>query len=107
MNPYSLIESRNSRSIFWPGLDAAPTLTGLPRFFTKIAPPDRVGQRKAGALGTRDALMILVTGGAGFIGSNVVASLHEAGRHGIAPHHLLGSGGQWATPAEDPGIAQV
>jgi len=39
--------------------------------------------------------MLLVTGGAGFIGSNVVASLNEAGRADIAVNDVLGSGGKW------------
>jgi ADP-L-glycero-D-manno-heptose 6-epimerase len=39
--------------------------------------------------------MLLVTGGAGFIGSNVVASLNEAGRADIAISDVLGSDGKW------------
>jgi len=39
--------------------------------------------------------MLLVTGGAGFIGSNVVASLNEAGRTDIAVCDVLGSEGKW------------
>src|SRR5579872_3891713 len=39
--------------------------------------------------------MLLVTGGAGFIGSNVVASLNAAGRSDIAVNDILGSGGKW------------
>lgn len=39
--------------------------------------------------------MILVTGGAGFIGSNVVASLNEAGRTDIVVNDSLGSDGKW------------
>ncbi|HXW41108.1 MAG TPA: ADP-glyceromanno-heptose 6-epimerase [Xanthobacteraceae bacterium] len=39
--------------------------------------------------------MLLVTGGAGFIGSNVVASLNEAGRADIAVDDMLGSDGKW------------
>ncbi len=39
--------------------------------------------------------MLLVTGGAGFIGSNVVASLNEAGRADIAVSDSLGSDGKW------------
>jgi ADP-L-glycero-D-manno-heptose 6-epimerase len=41
------------------------------------------------------ALMLLVTGGAGFIGSNVVASLNEAGRTDIVVNDTLGSDGKW------------
>jgi ADP-L-glycero-D-manno-heptose 6-epimerase len=39
--------------------------------------------------------MLLVTGGAGFIGSNVVASLNEAGRTDIVVNDFLGNDGQW------------
>jgi ADP-L-glycero-D-manno-heptose 6-epimerase len=39
--------------------------------------------------------MLLVTGGAGFIGSNVVASLNEAGRTDIVVNDTLGSDGKW------------
>jgi ADP-L-glycero-D-manno-heptose 6-epimerase len=39
--------------------------------------------------------MLLVTGGAGFIGSNVVASLNEASRADIAVSDILGSDGKW------------
>ncbi len=39
--------------------------------------------------------MFLVTGGAGFIGSNVVASLNEAGRADVVVNDLLGSDGKW------------
>jgi ADP-L-glycero-D-manno-heptose 6-epimerase len=39
--------------------------------------------------------MLLVTGGAGFIGSNVVASLNEAGCADIAVNDVLGSDGKW------------
>jgi len=39
--------------------------------------------------------MLLVTGGAGFIGSNVVAGLNEAGRSDIAVNDMLGSDGKW------------
>jgi ADP-L-glycero-D-manno-heptose 6-epimerase len=39
--------------------------------------------------------MLLVTGGAGFIGSNVVASLNEAGRSDVVVNDILGSDGKW------------
>lgn len=44
--------------------------------------------------------MILVTGGAGFIGSNIVASLNEAGRSDIVVNDILGSGGKWRNLAK-------
>jgi ADP-L-glycero-D-manno-heptose 6-epimerase len=39
--------------------------------------------------------MLLVTGGAGFIGSNVVAALNEAGRADVAVCDTLGHDGKW------------
>jgi ADP-L-glycero-D-manno-heptose 6-epimerase len=39
--------------------------------------------------------MLLVTGGAGFIGSNLVAGLNEAGRADIVVSDLLGAQGKW------------
>ena len=39
--------------------------------------------------------MLLVTGGAGFIGSNLVASLNRAGRSDIAVNDSLGNDGKW------------
>jgi ADP-L-glycero-D-manno-heptose 6-epimerase len=39
--------------------------------------------------------MLLVTGGAGFIGSNIVASLNEAGRTDLVVNDVLGSDGKW------------
>ena len=39
--------------------------------------------------------MLLVTGGAGFIGSNVVAGLNEAGRTDIAVNDTLGTDAKW------------
>ena len=44
--------------------------------------------------------LILVTGGAGFIGSNVVASLNEAGCTDIAVNDILGSDGKWRNLAK-------
>ena len=39
--------------------------------------------------------MLLVTGGAGFIGSNVVAALNDAGRADVAVCDFLGHDGKW------------
>jgi ADP-L-glycero-D-manno-heptose 6-epimerase len=44
--------------------------------------------------------MLLVTGGAGFIGSNVVASLNEAGRSDIVVNDHLGSDQKWRNLAK-------
>src|SRR3984957_18112494 len=71
-------------------------------------PPDQAAQccssRRTGAKERLSALvrrkpvrasMLLVTSGAGFIGSNVGASLNEAGRTDIAVNDMLGSDGKW------------
>jgi len=39
--------------------------------------------------------LIVVTGGAGFIGSNIVAALNDAGRRDVVVCDLLGSDGKW------------
>ena len=39
--------------------------------------------------------MLLVTGGAGFIGSNFIASLNEAGRTDIVVNDIVGADGKW------------
>jgi ADP-L-glycero-D-manno-heptose 6-epimerase len=39
--------------------------------------------------------MLLVTGGAGFIGSNLIASLNEAGRTDVVVNDALGDAGKW------------
>src|SRR6186713_1119903 len=44
--------------------------------------------------------MLLVTGGAGFIGSNVVAALNEAGRTDITVNDVLGAEGKWRNLAK-------
>jgi ADP-L-glycero-D-manno-heptose 6-epimerase len=44
--------------------------------------------------------MLLVTGGAGFIGSNVVAALNEAGRSDIAVNDWFGADGKWRNLAK-------
>jgi ADP-L-glycero-D-manno-heptose 6-epimerase len=44
--------------------------------------------------------MILVTGGAGFIGSNFVAGLNEAGRTDIAVNDVLGKDDKWRNLAK-------
>jgi ADP-L-glycero-D-manno-heptose 6-epimerase len=44
--------------------------------------------------------MLLVTGGAGFIGSNVVAALNEAGRTDVAVCDMLGHDGKWRNLAK-------
>ncbi|MBW7971556.1 ADP-glyceromanno-heptose 6-epimerase [Bradyrhizobium sp. BR 10289] len=44
--------------------------------------------------------MLLVTGGAGFIGSNIVAALNDAGRADVAVCDVLGSDGKWRNLAK-------
>ena len=44
--------------------------------------------------------MFLVTGGAGFIGSNVVAALNDAGRSDVAVCDILGGDGKWRNLAK-------
>ncbi len=44
--------------------------------------------------------MLLVTGGAGFIGSNVVAALNEAGRADVVVNDILGSDRKWRNLAK-------
>src|SRR5437764_4507899 len=44
--------------------------------------------------------MLLVTGGAGFIGSNVVAALNEAGRRDVVVNDHLGTGDKWRNIAK-------
>jgi len=44
--------------------------------------------------------MLLVTGGAGFIGSNVVAALNDAGRADVAVCDMLGHEGKWRNLAK-------
>ena len=52
----------------------------------------------AGSCGQTD--MLLVTGGAGFIGSNVVAALNDAGRADVAVCDVLGQDGKWRNLAK-------
>src|SRR5258708_22115235 len=44
--------------------------------------------------------MLLVTGGAGFIGSNVVAALNEAGRTDVVVNDALGTDQKWRNLAK-------
>src|SRR5581483_11209772 len=44
--------------------------------------------------------MLLVTGGAGFIGSNVVAALNDAGRADVVVSDELGDSGKWRNLAK-------
>src|ERR1700761_6175444 len=71
-----------------------------------ICLPDRTGAK----LTPHDEwgfCMLLVTGGAGFIGSNVVAALNEAGRTDVAVCDVLGSDGKWRNLAKHQLVAFV
>src|SRR5687767_9504311 len=50
--------------------------------------------------GLKESVMLLVTGGAGFIGSNVVAALNDAGRADVAVCDYLGSDAKWRNLAK-------
>src|SRR5262249_53608017 len=56
--------------------------------------PGRPGAKGEGSTWRRGR-MLLVTGGAGFIGSNQVAGLNEAGRTDIVVNDALGDAGKW------------
>src|SRR3954447_4884550 len=45
-------------------------------------------------------MMLLVTGGAGFIGSNLIAQLNENGRTDIVVNDTLGTSGKWRNLAK-------
>jgi ADP-L-glycero-D-manno-heptose 6-epimerase len=64
-----------------------------------ICLPDRTGAKLA-LRTSGDFFMLLVTGGAGFIGSNVVAALNDAGRSDVAVCDLLGHDGKWRNLAK-------
>src|SRR5471032_1501087 len=74
-------------------------LSSSPRRMTQVACRAGLGQSwrrtiKAGNV------MLLVTGGAGFIGSNVVAALNDAGRADVTVCDLLGDAGKWRNLAK-------
>jgi ADP-L-glycero-D-manno-heptose 6-epimerase len=52
------------------------------------------------AQGKAGKIMLLVTGGAGFIGSNVVTALNDAGRADVVVFDLLGHDGKWRNLAK-------
>jgi ADP-L-glycero-D-manno-heptose 6-epimerase len=61
--------------------------------------PGGTGAKLAAHDRDRD-VMLLVTGGAGFIGSNVVAALNDAGRSDVAVCDVLGHDGKWRNLAK-------
>lgn len=64
--------------------------------WSEVARPGPLGQRVV----NHGVGMLLVTGGAGFIGSNVVASLDEAGRSDVVVNDSIGSDGKWRNLAK-------
>jgi ADP-L-glycero-D-manno-heptose 6-epimerase len=62
--------------------------------------PRRSGAKLAFAQITAGDGMLLVTGGAGFIGSNIVAALNDAGRTDVAVCDVLGHDGKWRNLAK-------
>jgi ADP-L-glycero-D-manno-heptose 6-epimerase len=62
-----------------------------------VAPEALLGQRRHGQdrLEKGGVAMLLVTGGAGFIGSNLVAALNETGRSDIVVTDFLSDGSKW------------
>jgi ADP-L-glycero-D-manno-heptose 6-epimerase len=75
----------------------------MPAVFTKPGCPSCLpggtGAKLAAHNQGRD-VMLLVTGGAGFIGSNVVAALNDAGRSDVAICDVLGHDGKWRNLAK-------
>ena len=61
---------------------------------------DRFSDKTMRSEGVRGFGMIMVTGGAGFIGSNIVASLNEAGRTDVVVNDVLGDEAKWRNLAK-------
>jgi ADP-L-glycero-D-manno-heptose 6-epimerase len=75
---------------------------GFSVFTTPQAPsclPSETGAKLAFNKSGR-VIMLLVTGGAGFIGSNVVAALNDAGRADVVVCDMLGHDGKWRNLAK-------
>src|ERR1700704_6109781 len=70
-----------------------------PRRITRVACEAGVGQSWRRTIWA-GYVMLLVTGGAGFIGSNVVAALNEAGRADVVVSDVLGHDGKWRNLAK-------
>ena len=74
--------------------------TGMTATTAGMAPGTAIRSRSnsdsgIGIAGGGQTDMLLVTGGAGFIGSNVVADMNEAGHLDVAVNDTLGSAGKW------------
>src|SRR5262245_43023259 len=84
---------RQAVSLPLPACPGRQDASGLPPIFPtppagEVARLGALGQR--GRADWRRGRMLLVTGGAGFIGSNLVAGLNEAGRTDIVVNDALG-----------------
>jgi ADP-L-glycero-D-manno-heptose 6-epimerase len=75
--------------------------------FYKGPAANRAQRNGAGSPPKRSERMIVVTGGAGFIGSNLVASLEAAGAGDIAVVDWLGTGEKWRNLAKRPLAAMI
>src|SRR5579872_5484033 len=85
--------------------DCAPSVTGSHPEVKPALPAAREwgkadGRNGAGWNFGQDFVMFLVTGGAGFIGSNIVAALNEAGRSDVVVCDILGHDGKWRNLAK-------
>src|SRR5262249_36652453 len=87
---------RQAVSLPLPACPGRQDASGLPPTFSpagEVARLGALGQR--GRADWRRGRMLLVTGGAGFIGSNLVAGLNEAGRTDIVVNDAHGDAGKW------------
>src|SRR6266478_5159736 len=92
------VRARQAVSLPLPACPVRQDASGLPPAFPTL----RAGKLhawapwgKGGGQHWRRGRMLLVTGGAGFIGSNLVAGLNEAGRTDIVVNDALGDAGKW------------
>src|SRR5262249_37551933 len=97
--PAYRIQGRQAVSLPLPACPGRQDASGLPPAFPtpptgEVARLGALGQRGEGSTGG-GGWMLLVTGGAGFIGSNLVAGLNEAGRTDIVVNDALGNAGKW------------
>ena len=79
---------------------AAPVFTSSAAGEPHSCLPDADWGKAGAAQSGQGIVMLLVTGGAGFIGSNVVAALNDAGRADVAVCDVLGHDGKWRNLAK-------
>src|SRR5262249_2492258 len=97
--PAYRIRGRQAVSLPLPACPGRQDASGLPPAFSYTSnrgscTPGRPGAKGEGSTGG-GGWMLLVSGGAGFIGSNLVAGLNEAGRTDIVVNDALGNAGKW------------